>query len=83
MWEQSTAAGGFPHEPIAKAVGIDRDQQQISLAGKVLGGCFRHLIGSGKMNEAVREIDGRAAKDAVTFGLMPERGRTDFINGLG
>ena len=59
MWKQRAAARGLPFQPLAQAGGIDRDQQQIALAGEVLGGGLVGLFGGGEMDEAVAEIDRR------------------------
>jgi hypothetical protein len=35
---------------------------------------LRRLFGAGEMNEAVADVDLRAAENAGAFGLTPERG---------
>ncbi len=71
MRKQRAAARGLPFQPVAEPGGIHAHQQQVGLAGEMLGRGLRHLRRAGKMNEAVAQIDVRAAEDADALGLAP------------
>src|ERR1700710_1989298 len=80
MRKQFVVARGLPAQGIAERVGIDRNQKQAGLAEEMLLGGLGHLRGRGKMNEAVADVVGTAAVDALPFGLAPGRSRADFVD---
>ncbi len=56
MRDQVAAARGLPLQAIAEPGGIEGEQQQVLLAGIVLGQGLSHLVAGREMNEAVAEI---------------------------
>jgi hypothetical protein len=46
----------------------------------MLCGGFGYLIGAREMDIAVLPVDGRTAEHAFAFGIVPQRGRTNFVN---
>src|SRR5262249_52280051 len=59
---------------------IDRNEDQIALAGEMLGGGLQHLFGARKMNVSVGVVDRRAAEHAVALRLLPQGARADFVD---
>ncbi len=80
MRKQRAAARGLPSQRLAEPRGIDADQQQIALAGEMLGRRFGELRGGGEMNEAVAQVGRGAGKAAGAFGLAPERRGDNFVD---
>ena len=64
MREQIAAARHFPAESVPERLGIDGEQDEIMLAGKVLGQRARDLIAAREMNETVANVIGRAIEPA-------------------
>src|SRR5437868_239250 len=64
MGEQRAAARGLPFERRPERSRLDRDQEEVGLAGKMLGRGLNDLIGGGKMDVAVAAVDRRAAENA-------------------
>lgn len=63
--------GGFPDERLAEPFAVDGDQKQIALTGEVSGRRLLHLYLGRKMNEAIFNVDRRAAKDFFGRGDAP------------
>ena len=53
-------------------VRVDRDQNEVPLPGEMPRRGLLHLLGGGKMNEPVGEIDRRAGEGAGALGLAPQ-----------
>ena len=64
MRKQCAAARGLVAQRGAERIRVDRDEQEIVRPGKMPRGGFANLLGGGKMDEAVREIDRRAGEGA-------------------
>ena len=80
MREQLVIARALPAQRIAERIGIDLDQEQAGLAEEMLARGPGHLRRRGKMNEAVAQVVGAAAIDALPFGLPPGRSGADFVD---
>src|SRR5205823_529189 len=80
MRKDIAVARTLPFQRSAERIGIDRDQQQISDAGKMLGCGRTQLRGGGEMDEAVAPIDTGTAEHARTFRLPPKRLVADLID---
>ena len=78
--EQSAAAGGLPFERRAKGINVDRNKNEIALAGEMFRGGLLDLVGCGEMNVAVGEIDRRAGELAHALDRLPRRRVADFVN---
>ncbi len=78
--EQLVVARALPAQRIAKRVAIDLDQEQAGLAEEMLAGGPGHLRRRGKMDEAVAQVVGAAAIDALPFGLAPGGSGADFVD---
>ena len=72
VWKKRTAAGRFPLQRVAELCAVDADQQQVALACEMLAGGFDDLGSARKMNEAIAEIDFRAAKHSNTLSRPPQ-----------
>ena len=79
MREQRAAARGLPFQLAAELGGIDAQQQEVALAGEMLGRGFGRLRRAGEMDEAVVPIDGRAAEHAACARLGATMPRADFV----
>ena len=82
MREQRAAARRLPFERRPERVGRDRDEHQVALAGEVFCHGFRDLVGGGKMDVAVGEIDRGAGEFARAFSRLPRRNVADFVDRL-
>src|SRR5262245_60302569 len=80
MRKHIAVARNLPFQCGAERIGIDRDQQQIFDAGKMLGRGRPDLRGGGEMDEAVAGIDVSAAEHTRTFRFAPKRLVTDLID---
>src|SRR5262249_35749845 len=80
MRKECAAARRFPLQAIVQLCGVNAHQQQVILTGEVLRRRFHDLGRVGKVDEPVAAVDLRTAKNAGAFGLLPQRGRADFIN---
>src|ERR1700704_1874993 len=80
MRKERAAARKFLAEIAPERAGVDRHQNQIAPAGKMPGRRLGGLCGCGKVNKAVRDIDGRAGKDPGAFRLIPQRYVADFVD---
>src|SRR6185312_13058753 len=81
MRKQRSTARRLPFERGPERIGIDTHEQKILLAGEMLGRGFLNLRCTGKMDEAVGQIDRRAMKDAARFRFAPQLGRHDLVDG--
>src|SRR6185437_15124740 len=81
MRKQRSTARRLPFERGPKRIGIDTHEQKILLAGEMLGRGFLNLRCTGKMDEAVGQIDRRAMKHAARFRFAPQLGRHDLVDG--
>jgi hypothetical protein len=80
MRKDIAVARNLPLQRDAEHIGIDRDQQQIFDAGKMLGRSRADLRGGREMDEAVAGIDASAAEHTRTFRLPPKRLVADLID---
>jgi len=80
--EQRAAAGQFPFECSAKGIGVDRDENEVVLPGEMFRGGLRNLLGGGKVDVAVGEVDRRASKLAHPLCRTPRGGVADFVDRL-
>src|ERR1700726_4580648 len=80
MRKQIVAAGALPFQRRTERRGIDRDQDEVRLPGKVLGGGFGELRRAGEMDEAVARVGRRAEEFSAALGRAPLRLRADFVD---
>ena len=80
MREKIAAARRLPFERVIETVGIDGDQNEIALPGKMLGCRFAHLRGSRKVDITISDIDRLAGKAPVRLRRAPGRVAADFEN---
>src|SRR5262249_60223085 len=78
--KKGAAARRPPWEGRPERRRLDRNQQEVVLAGEMLCGGFAHLLGSGEVDVAVGAVDRGAAKDAVAPGLLPQGARGDLVD---
>ncbi len=80
MREQRAAARYFPTQRRAERIGVDSNEKQIRLPREMLGRRFPHLIPIGKVDEAVREVDGRSMKQPARRRGLPQGCRHDLVD---
>ena len=80
MWEFGTATRYLPLKVIAQGTGINRGQDQVGLALKVLGRGFAGLFCGGKMDVAIREVHGSAACEACGAECRPLGTAENLVN---
>ena len=80
MWKQGTASRWFPAQRLPERGGIDRDQQQVVLAGEMLFQRQCHLIGRRQMDEAVAHIVAGAKIAPAGTGLLPRAAIADLVH---
>ena len=78
--KQHATARGLPFQAVSKPGGIDTDEDEVALAGKVLSCSFADLFGRREMNEAVSPVHLRALEFSSKLGFEPERSGTNFID---
>ena len=61
----------LPFQCRAKLVGINRDQDKVALACKMLGSGFHHLLGGRQMDKTIGKVDGRAKGFPLGFQIIP------------
>src|SRR2546423_14032300 len=81
MRKQFAAARNLPSQRLAERVRVDRHQQQVLEAGKILGGGRADLRGRGEMDEAVAQVDRRTVEHILPLGVTPKRLRADLVDG--
>jgi hypothetical protein len=80
MGEEIAAARRFEAQRLAETFRFHRDQEEVFLAREVPRSRFPHLRGSGKMDEAIGDIDRRTRKHARPLRLLPESARADLVD---
>ncbi len=80
MRKQIPTARGFITQRIAQRVGIDCDQQQIVLSGKMPCCRFKNLLGGRKVEVPILDIDGSSVKRSGVFSLTPQKSGANFVN---
>ena len=69
----------LPFQLVGHGAHLDCQQHQVGLAGEVLGGGFRHLIGGGEVNVTVAQIDRTARQFPGPLRLEPKRRRANLV----
>src|SRR5215469_7775542 len=82
MREERATARDLPFESGTELFRIDRDQNEIALAGEVLRRGLGRLRTGREMDKAVLHIDAGAAENPGALGFGPFRGRQNLIDEL-
>src|SRR5687767_12804973 len=80
MRKQRAAARRLPLQPRAERAAVDRDENEVALAGKPLARGLRRLLGGREMDEAVLPVHRRAAIGACMLGFVPFGGGADLVD---
>src|SRR5215472_1204495 len=80
MREQGAAARGLPFQLRPQPPGVDCDQNQIRLPGKMLICGLGELTRGGEMDEAIAGVVSRSAKRPLRLGGMQQPPLANFVD---
>src|SRR4051794_13722087 len=80
MRKKLASARVLPSELWAQIIRLECDEQETGHAGEMPGRGFSHLVSSGKMNESIAQVGGRAGIGAARLSLEPFAFGGDLVN---